>query len=80
MNKEELLKLLESLKLPKNEYYILGGGSLVMFRNKRYYRRFGFVRFGGIVWNIKKEVQPYWRYEKWMWILSYFRYDRSCTK
>lgn len=33
MNKEELLKLLESLKLPKNEYYILGGSSLVMFRN-----------------------------------------------
>lgn len=33
MNKEELLKLLESLELPKNEYYILGGGSLVMVRN-----------------------------------------------
>ena len=31
MNKEELLKLVESLKLPKDEYYILGGGSLVMF-------------------------------------------------
>ena len=31
MNKEELLKLIESLSLPKEEYYILGGGSLVMF-------------------------------------------------
>lgn len=31
MNKEELLKLVESLNLPKDEYYILGGGSLVMF-------------------------------------------------
>ena len=49
MNKEELLKLLESLELPRKEYYILGGGSLVMFRNKRYYRRFRFVRFMGIV-------------------------------
>lgn len=33
MNKEELLNLLESLELPKTEYYILGGGSLVLFRN-----------------------------------------------
>lgn len=33
MNKEELLNLVESLDLPKGEYYILGGGSLVMFRN-----------------------------------------------
>ena len=49
MNKEELLKLLESLELTEKEYYTLGGGSLVMFRNKRYYRRFGFVRFRGIV-------------------------------
>lgn len=80
MNKEELLKLLESIELPKKEYYILGGGSLVMFRNKRYYRRFGFVCFKRIVWNIKKKVQPYWRYEKWMWILSYFGYDRSRTE
>ena len=56
MNKEELLKLVESLNLPKNEYYILGGGSLVMFRNKRYYRRFRFVRFRGIVWNTKKKI------------------------
>ena len=56
MNKEELLKLLESLKLPKNEYYILGGGSLVMFRNKRYYRGFRFVCFRRIVWNIKKKI------------------------
>lgn len=56
MNKEELLKLLESLELPMKEYYILGGGSLVMFRNKRYYRRFRFVRFRGIVWNIKKKI------------------------
>ena len=31
MNKEELLKLVESLNLPRDEYYILGGGSLVMF-------------------------------------------------
>lgn len=31
MNKEELLKLVESLDMPKDEYYILGGGSLVMF-------------------------------------------------
>ena len=31
MNKEELLKLVESLNMPKDEYYILGGGSLVMF-------------------------------------------------
>lgn len=31
MNKEELLKLVESLDIPKDEYYILGGGSLVMF-------------------------------------------------
>lgn len=80
MNKEELLKLLESLELPRKEYYILGGGSLVMFRNKRYYRRFGFMCFKRIVWNIKKKVQPYWRYEKWMWILSYFGYDRSRTE
>ena len=56
MNKEELLKLLESLELPRKEYYILGGGSLVMFRNKRYYRTFRFVRFMGIVWNIKKKI------------------------
>ena len=27
MSKEELLSLLESLELPKTEYYILGGGS-----------------------------------------------------
>ena len=53
---EELLKLLESIELPRKEYYILGGGSLVMFRNKRYYRRFRFVRFMGIVWNIKKKI------------------------
>lgn len=33
MNREKLLNLLESLELPKNEYYILGGGSLVMVRN-----------------------------------------------
>lgn len=56
MNKEELLKLLESLELPRKEYYILGGGSLVMFRNKRYYRRFRFVCFRGIVWNTKKKI------------------------
>ena len=31
MNKEELLKLVESLNITKDEYYILGGGSLVMF-------------------------------------------------
>ena len=34
MNKEELLNLVESLNMPKDEYYILGGGSLVMFRIK----------------------------------------------
>jgi hypothetical protein len=31
MNKEELLKLVNSLNIPKSEYYILGGGSLVLF-------------------------------------------------
>lgn len=31
MNKEELLKLVDSLNLKKGEYYILGGGSLVLF-------------------------------------------------
>lgn len=31
MNKEELLKLVESLGLKTGEYYILGGGSLVLF-------------------------------------------------
>lgn len=31
MNKEELLKLVDSLDLKKGEYYILGGGSLVLF-------------------------------------------------
>ena len=31
MNKEELIKLVESLNLPKEEYYILGGGSLVIY-------------------------------------------------
>lgn len=56
MNKEELLKLLESLELPRKEYYILGGGSLVMFRNKRYYMGFRFVCFRRIVWNIKKKI------------------------
>ncbi len=35
MNKEKLLKLIESLELPKDEYYILGGGSLVICLNKR---------------------------------------------
>ncbi len=30
MNKEELLKLLESLRLDKNEYWILSSGALVM--------------------------------------------------
>ena len=49
MNREELLELVNSLNLPKSEYYILGGGSLVMFRNKRNSRRFGFVRFGRII-------------------------------
>lgn len=45
MNREELLKLVDSLNLPKSEYYILGGGSLVMFRNKRNSRRFRFMCF-----------------------------------
>lgn len=31
MNKEELLKLLESLKLPKTEYYILSSGSMLLY-------------------------------------------------
>ena len=31
MNKEELVKLVESLGLLTGEYYILGGGSLVLF-------------------------------------------------
>ena len=45
MNREELLKLVDSLNLPKSEYYILGGGSLVMFRNKRNSRGFRFMCF-----------------------------------
>lgn len=45
MNKEELLKLVDSLNFPKSEYYILGGGSLVMFRNKRNNSRFGLMCF-----------------------------------
>lgn len=31
MNKEELLNLLNSLKLPKTEYYILSSGSLLLY-------------------------------------------------
>lgn len=31
MNKEELIKLVDSLNWPKEEFYILGSGSLVMF-------------------------------------------------
>ncbi len=31
MNKDELLILIKTLNLPSKEYYILGGGSLVMF-------------------------------------------------
>lgn len=31
MNKEELLELLDSLGLPKEEYYILGSGSLLLY-------------------------------------------------
>lgn len=57
MNREELLKLVDSLGLPKSEYYILGGGSLVMFRNKRNSRRFRFMCFWGIIWNFKRKVQ-----------------------
>ena len=30
MNKEDLLILVNSLNIPKGEYYILGGGSLVI--------------------------------------------------
>ena len=30
MNKEQLLKLLEKLNLPKDEYYVLSGASLVI--------------------------------------------------
>ena len=57
MNREELLKLVDSLNLPKSEYYILGGGSLVMFRNKRYSRGFRFMCFWGIIWKLKRKVQ-----------------------
>lgn len=31
MNKEDLIRLIDSLKLPKEEYYILSGGSLVLY-------------------------------------------------
>lgn len=31
MNKEEFLELLDSLGLPKEEYYILGSGSLLLY-------------------------------------------------
>lgn len=31
MNKEELLKLLDSLELPKTEYYILSSGSMLLY-------------------------------------------------
>lgn len=31
MNKEELIKLIESLNLPKDEYYILSSGVLVLY-------------------------------------------------
>lgn len=31
MDKENLLKIINELNLPKSEYYILGGGSLVMY-------------------------------------------------
>lgn len=31
MNKEELLNLLNSLELPKTEYYILSSGSLLLY-------------------------------------------------
>ena len=61
MNREELLKLVDSLNLPKSEYYILGGGSLVLFRNKRNNRRFRFMCFRRIVWIIKGKVQ----FERW---------------
>lgn len=30
MNKDELLKMVKNLNLPKGEYYILGGGALVI--------------------------------------------------
>ena len=30
MNKEELIKLIESLKLDKNEYWVLSSGALVI--------------------------------------------------
>ncbi len=31
MNKEELLKLLDNLELPKTEYYILSSGSMLLY-------------------------------------------------
>lgn len=31
MNKEELIKLIENLNLPKDEYYILSSGVLVLY-------------------------------------------------
>ena len=31
MNKEELLNLLNSLELPKTEYYILSSGSMLLY-------------------------------------------------
>ena len=31
MNKEELLKLLDTLELPKTEYYILSSGSMLLY-------------------------------------------------
>ena len=31
MNKRELLKLLDSLNLPKTEYYILSSGSMLLY-------------------------------------------------
>ncbi len=56
MNKEELLKLVDNLNLPKSEYYILGGGSLVMFRDKRNNCWFGFMCFWRVVWNFERKV------------------------
>ncbi len=31
MNKNELLKLVDSLNMPKTEYYILSSGSLLLY-------------------------------------------------
>lgn len=36
MNKEQLLKLVDSLQLPKAEYYILSSGCLLLYDLRKY--------------------------------------------